>query len=65
MNARRLCQVLPVTCFHQGAIEFLDAISYYETASPNLGQRFKTEAARCLRFISEQPQGFHLRPTGY
>jgi toxin ParE1/3/4 len=45
--------------------EFLDGISYYAAAHPDLGRRFKVEVDRCILWIAEHPELYRLRPSGY
>jgi toxin ParE1/3/4 len=45
--------------------EFLDGISYYTAAHPDLGRRFKVEVDRCILWIAEHPELYRLRPSGY
>jgi plasmid stabilization system protein ParE len=41
--------------------EFLDAISYYEGAGVGLGRRFKEEVDRCVLWIADHPEPYHMR----
>lgn len=45
--------------------EFLDAISFYETEQPGLGQRFKNELDRSLLWLVEHPVACRVRKAGY
>ena len=45
--------------------EFLAAISVYEDACAGLGRRFKDEVDRCVLWIADHPDLYHLRPGGY
>ena len=45
--------------------ELLDAILYYEEIRADLGARFKDEVDRCVLWITDHPELYRLRPTGY
>jgi hypothetical protein len=38
--------------------EFLDAISYYESEQPGLGQRFKDQLDRALLWLDSATEGY-------
>jgi plasmid stabilization system protein ParE len=56
---------MKITFLEQAKLEFLDAISYYESEQPGLGQRFKDELDRSLRWLLERPEVCRLRSGGY
>jgi hypothetical protein len=45
--------------------EFLDAISEYEAAHSGLGERFKAEVDRSMRWIAHHPEQYRLRAGAY
>ena len=56
---------MKITFLHEAELEFLDAISYYETEQPGIGQRFKDEVDRTVLWVAERPEVCRLRPGGY
>ncbi len=56
---------MKITFLQEAELEFLDAISYYETEQPGLGQRFKDEVDRTVLWVAERPEVCRLRPGGY
>ena len=49
----------------QAADEFDDATANYEDLQAELGRRFRDEAARHIRWISEHADVPRVRPRGY
>ncbi len=49
----------------QAADEFDDATDYYDQQQPGLGQRFRDEVDRHIRWIREHPDVPRPRPGGY
>jgi plasmid stabilization system protein ParE len=49
----------------QAADEFDDATDYYDQQQPGLGQRFRDEVDRHIRWIGEHAEVPRLRPGGY
>ena len=49
----------------QAADEFDDATANYEDLQAELGRRFRDEAARHIRWISEHADVPRVRPGGY
>jgi len=47
----------------QASLEFLDTISYYKNQRVELGQRFKAEVERSVRWIAEHIEACKLRPV--
>jgi plasmid stabilization system protein ParE len=56
---------MKITFLQEAELEFLDAISYYESQQPGLGQRFKDELDRTVLWVAEHPEVCRLRPGGY
>jgi|SRR6266545_3846503 len=54
-----------IVFLQEAQLEFLDAISYYEGERPGLGQRFRAEVDRTLRWIAAHPELCRPRPGGY
>ena len=49
----------------QAADEFEDAAAHYDDKQPGLGQRFRDEVNRHIRWIAEHAEMPRLRPSGY
>ena len=49
----------------EAGLELLDSISYYSSAHPDLGRRFKEEVERCILCVGENPDLRGIRPSGY
>lgn len=56
---------MKITFLQEAKLEFLDAISYYESEQPGLGQRFKDELDRSLLWLAQRPGVCRLRAGGY
>jgi plasmid stabilization system protein ParE len=56
---------MKITFLQEAELEFLDAISYYESEQPGLGQRFKEELDRTVLWVAERPEVCRLRSGGY
>jgi toxin ParE1/3/4 len=56
---------MTITFLAEARAEFLEAVSYYESARLGLGQRFKDEVDRNVLWISDHPELCRLRPGGY
>ena len=56
---------MKITFLQEAKLEFLDAISYYESEQPGLGQRFKDELDRSLLWLAEHAEVCRLRSGGY
>lgn len=51
---------MKITFLEEAKLEFLDAISYYESEQPGLGQRFKDELDRSLLWLGGTPRGLSI-----
>ena len=49
----------------EARLEFLEALSSYEAEQPGLGQRFKDEVDRNIRWIASNPEVLRVRRGGY
>ena len=49
----------------EARLEFLEAISAYAAEQAGLGQRFKDEVDRSIRWIGSNPEVLRLRRGGY
>lgn len=47
---------MDIVFIEEAKLELLDAISYYRSANPDLGRRFKEELERSLVCIGENPE---------
>jgi plasmid stabilization system protein ParE len=56
---------MKIRFLEEAKLEFLDAISYYESEQPGLGQGFKNELDRTMLWLAERPQVCRLRSGGY
>ena len=56
---------MTITFLQEAKFEFLDAISYYESEQPGLGQRFKDELDRSLLWLAQRPEVCALKSGGY
>ena len=54
-----------ITVLPQAADEFEDVTAYYNDLQPGLGQRFRDEVDRHIRWIAEHAKIPRLRPGGY
>lgn len=49
----------------EAADEFEDAADYFDYQQPGLGQRYRDEVDRHVRWITEHPEAPRIRPGGY
>lgn len=56
---------MTVVFLEEAKLELLDTISHYEGAHRGLGERFRTETARCILWVADHPELYRLRPGGY
>ena len=56
---------MSIAVLPQAADEFAEATAYYEDKQPGLGQRFRDEVDRAIRWIKEHSDTPRLRQGGY